>query len=285
MVIDQPAQGLLGRGSEIQVLNRLFRAVRGGDSGALVVRGEPGVGKTALVQHVVESATGVRILRAVGVESEMELPFAALHQLCVPLLDRLERLPDPQRTALGKVFGLSGGDPLNRFLVGLAVLSLLSAAGAKQPLVCFVDDAQWLDQASAQTLAFVARRLFADPVGLLFASREQSDVFGGLPELVLEGLRNGDARALLGSGIRFVLDERVRDRIVAETRGNPLALLELPRGLSAAQLAGGFGVPHARDVWGRIEDSFRRRLEALPAETQRLLLVAAAEPVGDPVLM
>jgi DNA-binding CsgD family transcriptional regulator len=215
----------------------------------------------------------------------MELAFASLHQLCAPLLDSLDRLPAPQRDALGIAFGLRGGGVPDRFLVGLAALTLLSEAAEERPLLCVIDDAQWLDQASAQALAFAARRLLAERVGLVFAAREPGVQLRGLSELEVRGLRNEDARALLRSVVRVRLDERVRDRIVAETRGNPLALLELPRGLSPTQLAGGFGLAGAQAVPARVEESFRRRLEALPAGTRLLLLVAAAEPVGDPVLV
>ena len=215
----------------------------------------------------------------------MELAFAGLHQLCAPLLDRLEGLPVPQRDALGTAFGLRAGGAPDRFLVGLAVLTLLSEAAEERPLLCLVDDAQWLDRASAQVLAFVARRLLADPVGLLFAARDPGEQLGGLPDLEVRGLRDEDARGLLRSVVRVRLDEQVRDRILAETQGNPLALLELPRGLSPAQLAGGFGLPGVRAVPGRIEESYRNRLGALPADTRLLLLVAAAEPVGDAVLV
>ena len=276
---------LHGRRAEREVLDRLIEEVRGGQSGVLVVSGEPGVGKTALLESAVGSASGCGVARAAGVESEMELAFAALQQLCAPLLDRLDRLPAPQQDALGVAFGLRAGDAPDRFLVGLAVLSLLSAAAEEQPLVCVVDDAQWLDRASAQALVFVARRLLAESVALVFSTRDPSEELQGLPALVLEGLRNGDARALLGSVVRVPLDERVQERLVAETRGNPLALLELPRGMTPAQLAGGFGLPTTVPLWGRIEDSFQRRFAGLPGETQRLLLVAAAEPVGDPVLL
>jgi len=201
------------------------------------------------------------------------------------MLDRLDRLPAPQQDALGVAFGLRAGDAPDRFLVGLAVLSLLAEMAVDRPLVCVVDDAQWLDRASAQALAFVARRLLAESVVLLLATREPGDELEGLPRLVVEGLRNGDARALLGSVVRGPLDDRVRERIVAETHGNPLALLELPRGLTPAELAGGFGLLDAPGLSGRIEESFRRRLASLSAETQRLFLVAAADPVGDPVLV
>jgi DNA-binding CsgD family transcriptional regulator len=276
---------LRGRQNECAALDGLLATVRKGESRVLVVRGEAGVGKTALLEHLVAAASDVRVLRAVGVESEMELAFAALHQLCAPILDRLARLPAPQREALETVFGMSGGAAPDRFLVGLASLSLLSEAAAKRPLLCVVDDTQWLDQASARTLAFVARRLRAEAVGLVFGAREPDEDLQGLPELELRGLRNGDARALLASAVRVALDERVRDRIVAETRGNPLALLELPRGMTLSQLADGFGLLAGPALSRRIEQSFRQRLEELSSETGRLLLVAAAEPAGDPLLV
>jgi DNA-binding CsgD family transcriptional regulator len=285
MVIEGPAEVLHGRRDEREALERLLEAVRGGQSRVLVVCGEPGVGKTALVESAIRSASGFRILRAVGIESEMELPFAALHQLCAPILDRLDRLPAPQQDALDVAFGLRAGDAPDRFLVGLAVLSLLSEVAAERPLICVVDDARWLDRASAQALVFVARRLLAESVALVLATRDPGDELEGLPKLVVEGLRNGDARTLLGSALHVPLDERVQKRIVAETRGNPLALLELPRGLTPEELAGGFGLPDGPGLSGRLEDSFRRRLAGLPADTQRLLLIAAAEPVGDPVLV
>jgi DNA-binding CsgD family transcriptional regulator/tetratricopeptide (TPR) repeat protein len=253
----------------------------------LVVRGEAGVGKSALLDHLAGRAAGCRVARAAGVESEMELPFAGLHQLCGPMLHRLGSLPGPQRDALSVALGVRAGDAPDRYLVGLAVLSLLSEVAEERPLVCLVDDAQWLDRESVQALEFVGRRLLAESVGLVFAVRRSDDeeLLAGLPELVVEGLRNGDARALLGSALSWPLDERVRDRIIAETRGNPLALLELPRGLTPSELAGGFGLPEAQPLPNRIEGVFRRRLERLPHETQRLLVVAAAEPIGDPMLM
>src|SRR6266567_4169170 len=230
----QPA--LLGRTRECALLAGLIWDIRRSMSRSLVLRGEAGIGKTALLRHLVEAASDLTVLRAVGAESEMELAFASLHQLCRPLLDRLERIPAPQRQALEVVFGLSAGAAPDRFLVGLAVLSLFSAEAEERPLLCVLDDAQWLDQASALALAFVARRLLAEPVGIVFAAREPGDELQHLPELEVRGLRNGDARKLLGSAIRARLDEHVRDRIIAETRGNPLALLELPRGLTAIQL-------------------------------------------------
>ena len=277
---------LLGRDSERAALDNLLEAVRGGRSGVLVLRGEPGVGKTALLDYATESAAGLRIARVSGVESEMELAFAALHQLCAPMLGELDRLPGPQRTALGVAFGLRDGDAPDRFLVGLAVLSLLSAVAEQQPLLCVIDDAQWLDRMSSQLLAFVARRLLAEPVGLLAAAREPGGDFDGLPELPVRGLSADAARELLGSVIRGPLDGRVRERIIAETGGNPLALLELPPDLTDAELGGGFRLPPEGPALShRIEDSFLRRIEALPAATQRLLLVAAADPTGDPVLL
>jgi DNA-binding CsgD family transcriptional regulator len=276
---------LQDRRSECGTVDRLLEGLRVGRSGALVLRGEPGIGKSALLEYLTEQASGCRVARAAGVESEMEFAFAGLHQLCAPLLDRLERLPGPQRDALGVVFGLSGGEAPDRFLVALAVLSLLSDVAQERPLVCPIDDAQWLDRESAQALAFVARRLMAESVVMVFAAREPGQELAGLPELVVEGLGGADARALLGTVIRGPLDARVRDRIIAETRGNPLALLELPRGASAAELAGGFGLPDALPLSNRIEESFRRRLEALPTESQRLLLLAAADPIGEPMLV
>ena len=249
----------------------------------LVVRGEAGVGKTALLEYVAERASWCRIVRVAGVESEMELAFAGLHQLCAPMLDGLDGLSGPQRDALRVAFGLHGGDTPDRFLVALAALSLLANAAEAQPLVCLVDDAQWLDRASAQAMAFTARRLLAEQIAIVFAVREPNDgnELTGLPELVVDGLADPDARWLLASAMPGRLDERVRDQIVAETRGNPLALLELPRGLTPAELAGGFGLPDARPLASRIEETFVQRVRALPRETQLLLLVAAAEPVGD----
>src|SRR4051794_30403612 len=283
-----PASGLLGRRTECETLDHVVEAVRAGQSAVLVVRGEAGVGKTALLAHLIERASGCRIARASGVESEMELPFAGLHQLCAPMLDHLDRLPAPQRAALATAFGLSAGDPPDRFLVGLAVLSLLSDVADDEPLVCVVDEAQWQDRESAQVLAFVARRLLAEAVGLVFAVREPSPTPGldGLPELVVGGLDETDANALLRSVFPGRVDERVSDRIVTEARGNPLALLELPRGLTSAELASGFGSPRmGMPLANRIEQSFLRQLESLPAQTRRLLLTAAAEPLGDVTLL
>jgi DNA-binding CsgD family transcriptional regulator len=287
MAHGDPRPRLRGRRSECETLDRLLDGVRAGQSRVLVVRGEAGVGKSALLEYLQVRSSGCRIAQAGGVESEMELPFAGLHQLCAPLLDRLPRLPDPQSDALRTAFALSTGEPPDRFLVGLAVLTLLAEVAEDKPLVCIVDDAQWLDRVSAQTLAFVARRLLAERVALVFAAREPSDGFelAGLPELVVGGLVNGEARALLDSVIVGPVDARVRDRIVAETRGNPLALLELPRGLTPAELAGGFGLPDPAPLASRIERGFLRRLEPLPVDTRRLVLTAAADPVGDATLL
>jgi DNA-binding CsgD family transcriptional regulator len=276
---------LRGRRRECAVLDALLEAVSAGQSRVLVVRGEAGVGKSALLEYVRGRALGCRVLRASGVQSEMELAFAGLQQLCAPMLDRLDRLPEPQREGLQTAFALSAGVPPDRFILGLAVLCLLADVAEEQPVVCLVDDVQWLDRASAQTLAFVARRLLAESVAFVLAVREPTEELAGLPELQVGGLDERDARALLGSALGGPLDERIRDRIVAETRGNPLALLELPRGLTLAEMAGGFGLLDAPGLSGRIEESFQRRLESLPADRQRLLLVAAAEPVGDSALV
>ena len=277
--------GLRDRRAECALLDRFIDAVRAGESRVLVVHGEPGVGKTALLDYVRSQAPGCRLLRAVGVQSEMELAFAGLHQLCAPVLDRAENLPLPQREALRTAFGLSAGPAPGRFLVGLAVLGLLSEVAGERPLVCLVDDEQWLDRASAQAFRFIARRLGAEAVGLVFGTRVLGDELAGLPELVVQGLPEEDARALLDSALTGPIDERVRNQIVAETRGNPLALLELPRGATPAELAGGFGLPGAAPLAGRIEESFRRQLEALPTQAQRLLLLAAGDPTGDVLLV
>ena len=276
---------LRGRRRECDLLNQLLDSVHAGESRVLVVCGEPGAGKTALLDYLGEQASGCRVAHAAGVESEMELVYAGLHQLLTPMLDRLERLPAPQANALQTAFGLRSGSAPDRFLVGLAALSLLAEVAEEHPLVCLVDDAQWLDQASAQVLGFVARRLAAESVILVFAARVLGDELAGLPELVVEGLQEADARALLNSVLTGPLDPRVHDRILAEAAGNPLALVELPRGVTPAELAGGFALPDAIPLPGRIEESFRRRLEALPDDTRVLVQLAAAEPVGDPVLV
>jgi DNA-binding CsgD family transcriptional regulator len=279
------AAELVGRRAECAVLDQLIGTVRSGGSTALVLHGEPGVGKTALLEYLAVQALGCRVLRGGGVQSEMELAYAGLHQLCGPLLDGLAGLPEPQRDALGTAFGISAGPAPDRFLVGLAVLSLLSDVAERQPLICLVDDQQWLDRASAQVLAFVARRLGAESVGLVFATRVVGDDLSGLPGLAVGGLRRADARALLDAVLTGPIDERVRDQIVAETGGNPLALLELPGGLTPADVAGGFGLPGALPLSGSIEERFGRRAAALPEPARLVLLAAAADPSGDPALV
>jgi DNA-binding CsgD family transcriptional regulator len=277
--------GLIGRHAERDVLDQLVTAVCASDSRALVVHGEPGVGKTALLEYLAGRASGCKVLRAAGIQSEMELAFAGMHQLCATMLGRLGRLPTPQRDALRTAFGMSSGSAPDQFLIGLSVLSLLSDVAEDQPLLCVIDDQQWLDRASAQILAFVARRLGAEAVGIVFATRVPGVELIDLPELVVSGLPKADARTLLDSALPGSLDARVRDQIVAETRGNPLALMELPRSMTSAELAGGFGLPAAMPLAGAVEESFRRRHAALPAEAQLLVLLAAADPTGDPALV
>ena len=285
MVVRAQTGRLLGRQRERAVLERLLDTARDGHGAVLVVHGDPGVGKTALLEYAVEAGEDFRVVRTAGVEGEMELDYAALQQLCAPILEFIEHLPDPQRDALAVAFGLSAGQPPSPFLVGLAVLGLLSEAAEQQPLLCVVDDAQWLDGASSRALAFVARRLLAERVALVFATRGICHGLARFPQLRVEPLGRRDARALLESVLAARLDESVLERIVAETGGNPLALLELPRGLTPAQLAGGFGLPAALPLSAGIEQSFQRRLARLPRDARRLLLLAAAEPVGDPALL
>ena len=281
------AARLIDRQGECGLLDQLLAAVRGGESRALVLHGEAGVGKTALLDYLSGRASdaGCRVVSAAGIQSEMELAFASLHQLCASLLDRVDVIPKPQQAALLTTFGLTSGPVPDRFLVGLAVLSLLSEVAADAPLVCRIDDFQWLDSASAQVLAFVARRLGSESVAMVFGARETTTEIGRLPKALVEGLPREHAVALLGSVVRGYLDPRARDEIIAETRGNPLALLELPQGLTALQLAGGFGLPGTLGLSASIEGSFRRRANNLPSEARRLLLLAAAEPLGDPVLL
>ena len=265
MVVSAHAGRLLGRQRERAVLERLLDTARDGHGAVLVVHGDPGVGKTALLEYAVEAGKDFRVVRTAGVEGEMELDYAALQQLCSPILEFTERLPDPQRDALGVAFGLSAGQAPSPFLVGLAVLGLLSEAAEQQPLLCVVDDAQWLDGGSARALAFVARRLLAERIALAFATRDVGTGLARFPELRVDPLGRRDARALLESALAARLDESVLERIVAETGGNPLALLELPRGLTPAQLAGGFGLPAALPLSTGIEQSFARRLARLRA--------------------
>src|SRR6516225_7500563 len=262
--LDEPE--LLGRAGECAVVDGVLDRARAGSGGVLLVTGEPGVGKSALLEYAVETASGFQMVRASGVEWEMELAFAGLHQLCVPFLDGLARLPGPQRAAIETAFGLSAGVPADPFFVGLGVLGLLSEAASACPLLCLVDDVQWLDRASARALGELAGA-------------------AGLTEVRLAGLPEADARALLASVLPDWTDQKVADRIVVETAGNPLALLELPRSMTSAELAGGFGFPGTAGLPGRIEESFRRRLEGLPEVTRRLVLLAAAEPSGDGALL
>jgi DNA-binding CsgD family transcriptional regulator len=286
-----PPPTLFGRTGELETLGRLIATVRSGRSAVLVVRGEPGIGKTELLRHLIAEASGFWVARVVGVESEMELPFAGLYQLCAPMLGRLGSLPEPQRRGLSVAFGLASGDSPDRFLVALAALSLMAEASEEQPMLCVVDDAQWLDQASAQVLGVLGRRLLAEPIALVFAIRTPTpgdpspNHLAGLPELRLGGLDEHSARALLATVTSGPLDESVRARILEETHGHPLALLELYRGRSAAGLAGGFALPDAGDLPRRIESQYAARLGELPDGVQRLLLLAAADPVGDPALI
>ena len=276
--------GLLGRERECALLDQLVADVRHGRSRPLVLRGEAGIGKTALLEYLIGSGSDLTVVRAAGTESEMELPYASLHQLCATILDRAQTLPPPQRVALDVVFGIGEGPAPDRFLVAVAVLSLMSAAAEGRPLLCVVDDAQWLDQSSASTLEFVARRLVAQPLGLVVAARDTGNLFQHVPELRVAGLGNDDARTLLDSTVQRRLDDRVRDRIIAEAQGNPLALLELPRDLGPTELWG-FSAPPTTGVPSRLEERFRRRISALPDDTRRLLLIAAAEPLGDLALV
>jgi DNA-binding CsgD family transcriptional regulator len=274
---------LLGRRDECAALDRLVADVLASSSRVLVLRGEAGVGKSALLGYLSGRITGWHVASAVGVESEMELAYSGLHQLCAPLLDHLDELPVPQRDALATVFGLSTGPAPDRFLVGLATLTLVAQAAEQHPLACIVDDAQWLDSASAQMLAFVARRLLAERIALVCAARTGigDGVLAGLPALEIRGLSDGDARPLLLSHVHSPVDAALADQIVAESHGNPLALLELPRTWQATDLAGGFGLPASHPVTGKIEHSYVQRLRLLPADTQLLVLTAAAEPLGD----
>jgi DNA-binding CsgD family transcriptional regulator len=281
-VLDPP---LIGRKAECRSLDALLAEVRGNQSRVLVMLGEAGIGKSALLDHLRDSAEEFRVVDATGVESEMELPFAALHQLCSPLLERVSALPDPQREAMSKAFGLMAGATPDRLLIGLAVLGLLSVAADESPLLCVVDDAQWLDRESAQIIGFVARRLLAERIGFVLASRVASPDLASFPQMVINGLHEAEARTLLGNVLHVPIDERVGDRIIAEAHGNPLALVEWSRDHKPGEVAGGFGVPHRLPVAGQLEESFRRRLSDLPPSTQRYLMIAASEPTGDAILV
>jgi DNA-binding CsgD family transcriptional regulator len=267
------------------VVDQLVSAVSSGESQALVVHGEAGIGKTALLDYAAAHPLDCGLARCSGVQSEMELPFAGLHQLCAPLLDRLDRLLEPQRAALRTAFALSAEPTPNTFQVGLAVLGLLSAVAEDRPLICLVDDYQWLDAASAQTLAFVARRLGTESVGLIVATRVVTADLHGLPHLAIQGLLSADAEALLDTALRGPVDSRIRQQIIVESRGNPLALLELPRGLTTTELAGGFGLPGAAALTASTEEGFARRAGNIPDPSRRLLLLAASDPSGDPALV
>src|SRR3954447_9995455 len=278
------APGLLGRPAERETLDRLLEGARSEHSGVLVIRGEPGIGKSTLLRYAARQAAGFRVAEVTSVEAEMELPFAGIHQLCAPMLDRLDGLPSPQADAMRVALGVATGDVPDRFVVSMAVLSLLAAVAEERPLLCLVEDAQWLDAASSQILGFVARRLLAEPVALVVAIRHSASSadLSGLPELTLGGLEADDARTLLRSVVQGRLHDRMRERIVAETGGNPLALLELPRHMSVAELAGGFELPAAADgLPGQLEAHYLRRVSDLPEATRDLLLVAAADPLGD----
>ena len=281
-----PASAFRGREAERDRLHQALRSVRSGESGVLVLRGEAGIGKTTLLDYVASAASDCRVVRVVGVESELELALAALHQLCAPMLDLVERLPEPQQQALRVAFGHSGGTKSDRFVLGLAVLGLLAEAAAEKPLVCLVDDAQWLDEASVQVIGFVARRLNAESVLMVFAVREPADdrLLTGLPGLALGGLSDHDAVALLGDVVPGHLDRQVRDRIIAETRGNPLALLELGR-RGHGELLGGFAMPASGWVAGDLHDNYIQRIEGLSPSTRMLMLLAAADPTGDATLL
>lgn len=278
--------GLLGRKAECAALDRLLAEASEGQSRVLILRGEAGIGKSALLQYLSSRLDGWRVARAVAIETELEFAYSGLHQVCSTMLDGLERLPEPQREALSIVFGLIPGPVPNRFLVGLATLTLIAEVAEQQPLVCIVDDAHWLDQESAQILGFVARRLLAERIVLVCAARKGvgDHILTGLPDMWIGGLGDADARSLLRSRLPGSLDAEVRERIVAESHGNPLALLELGRTWSVATLAGGFGVPDDHGMTGTIERTYAQRLEQLPGQTRLLLLLAAAEPLGDPVL-
>src|SRR3954453_10006870 len=274
--------GFLGRTRERQRLDGVLAHARDGQSAVVVIRGPPGIGKTALLRYGGRQASGLRVAQVDGVQAEMELPFAGLHRLCGPMFERLKALAEPQQNALRGALGLSSGDAPNRFLVALAVLNLLCATAGERPLLCLVDDAQWLDAPSGQALGFVARRLLADPVAMVFSLREPVTTRGldGLPELRLQGLDEPDARALLSRAVPGRLDDRVRDRIIAETGGNPLALVELSQRMSAGERAGGFAPPAASDLPIQLEDEYVGRVAGLPVASQRLILLAAADPLG-----
>jgi DNA-binding CsgD family transcriptional regulator len=281
-------RSLVNRVDETAALHALLDAVRLGMSGTLVLRGEAGIGKTALLERAVASASDFRVVRALGIESEMELGFAGLHQLVGPFLPQLDRLPSPQHDALASAFGLMAGRPRDRFQVGLATLTLLADAASEQPLLCVVDDTQWLDLESAEVLAFVARRLVADRIALLFAVREPAErrvPLSGLPELHIGGLLAEDVRSLLATIVAGPLDGQVSERIISETGGNPLAILELTAELTPHQLLSAAQLPAPLPIGSRLQQRFLRQVGDLPADTQTFLLLAAAEALGDPAVV
>ena len=279
--------GFFGRTHEREHLDAVLAGARDGQSAVLVVRGEAGIGKTALLRYAARQASGLRTTEVEGIQAEVELSFAGIHRLCAPMLDEIELLAEPQQDALRVAWGMSSGDAPDRFLVAVAVLNLLSATAEKRPLLCLVDDAQWLDAASVQALGFVARRLVAEPIAMVFSLREPitTRALDGLPQLPVRGLDEADARALLSRTVMGPLDDRIRDRIIAETEGNPLALMELSERMSRSERAGGFAPPAASDLPSQLEERYQRRIAALPIATQRLMLVAAAEPLGDAGLL
>ncbi|MGW1047142.1 ATP-binding protein [Streptomyces sp. NPDC002547] len=285
MLLPGRSELFIGRRAEFAIFDRWQDAVRAGRGSAMVVRGEPGIGKSALLDHMTAAAAGFQVVRAGGVEAEVELPTGVLHQVCAPLLTALDQLPVPQQDALAVAFGLRRGPAPDRLMLGLAVLGLLSEVATRNPLICVIDDAQWLDSGSAQALTFVAHHVAAEPLGIVFATRRTCDDLRGFPEVALTGLSRGEARVILRSALHAPLDEGVMERIVTESRGNPLALLELPQTVTAAGFAGGFGLTDSVALPDRIESIFRRRIRFLPPPTQTLLLIAAAEPTGDPALM
>jgi DNA-binding CsgD family transcriptional regulator len=282
-----PGVGFIGRTRERERLDDVLAQARDGHSAVLVLRGEAGIGKTALLRYAARQASGLRTTEVDGIQAEMELSFAGIHRLCTPILDEIEELAQPQQNALRVAWGMASGDAPDRFLVAVAVLSLLSATAEKRPLLCLVDDAQWLDAASVQALGFVARRLVAEPIAMIFSLREpvSTRALDGLPQLSVQGLDEPDARALLSRAVPGPLDDRVRDRIIAETGGNPLALIELSQTTSRSERAGGFAPPAGGDLPSQLREQYLRRISALPTTTQRLMLLAGAEPLGDAALL
>jgi DNA-binding CsgD family transcriptional regulator len=281
-----PGTALVGRERELAALGELLSDVGVGRSRALVLSGAPGIGKTALLEEALESISSVQVIRVSGVESEAEIAYGALHGVWSRLsADGVSGLPEPQRVAACTAFGLELGPAPNPFLVGLAMLNGLADLAEQTPLFLVVDDAQWLDRASASALAFVARRLRVEPIGVVFAVREPMAELSGLPELHVSGLAPDAARRVLASVLPAAVDEPIVERFIAETEGNPLALLELSHGLSATAIDSDVDRRDSRGLWLRLEESFQRRVEALEKSVGTFLLIAAAEPAGEPVLI